>query len=175
MKMFSFADNKSNSLEKPVKDTVGGPCLLVFLQPQLILSKSLQWPIKSFSLGQSIYHDAGFGDWTGFYDWLRDSDGNALGVRYTPFEDTEFLVGEVQQLDYVKVLPPCHIEIYFSAKREFDPGLSRDQDFEYQAIFHSDDGAYALGFGMGSLTEGNHRSIEKLNVPWVTTRVLEQG
>ena len=50
------------------------------------------WPLTGFVIGSKQYRDANFGQWTGFYDWLRDSKEQVLGVRYWPFEDTEFLI-----------------------------------------------------------------------------------
>jgi hypothetical protein len=155
------------------KNTEANPCLLVLLRPTLALAKDIRWPVKDFVVGDRRYRDANFGEWTGFYDWLRDVEGNVLGVRYTPLEQTEFLTQELKGLAYVKVDPPRHVEIYFSEHRAVDPKLSCDQAFLYDAIFRSDDGEYAIGFGMEELSESNLRSPEKARAEWTVARPLE--
>lgn len=166
-------NTEPQSIPKPEKSSTGRPCLLVILRPQLTLAKDLRWPLKGFVLGEKQYHDANFGEWTGFYDWLRDREGGVLGVRYTPFEETEFLTKELKALAYVKVDPPRHLEIYFSDRREFDEKRSCDQEFLYDAIFRSGDGEYAIGFGMEELNESNLRSLEKAGAEWAVARPLE--
>src|SRR5262249_17416335 len=100
------------------------PCLLVILRPQLTLAGGLTWPLKEFVVGNKQYHDLGLGEWTAFYDWLRDSEGKLLGVRYWLEKDTEFLSDHSKQLGYVQNTPSRHIEIYFSDRRTVDPKLS---------------------------------------------------
>jgi hypothetical protein len=159
----------SKSSERPNKR----PCLLVILHPRLTLARDLRWPLKGFVVGDKQYLDAAFGDWTGFYDWLRDVDGNLLGVRYTPFEDTEFLTEHTTKLSYVKVDPSRHIEIYFSEKRAIDAKRSCDQEFLYDAVFRSDDGDYAIGFGIEELSETDLHSLEKAEAEWAAAHPLE--
>jgi hypothetical protein len=161
------------SLSKPREGPNRRPCLLVILQPQLTLARHLRWPLKGFVVGNKQYLDAAFGDWTGFYDWLRDADGNLLGVRYTPFEDTEFLIEHTEKLSYVKADPSRHIEIYFSESRAVEAKLSCDQEFLYDAVFRSDDGDYAIGFGTEELSEANLHSLEKTEAEWAVAHPLE--
>ena len=155
-----------------VKSPASRPCLLVIFRPKLTLAKSPVWPLKSFVLDDKQYHDAALGEWTGFYDWLRDASGDLLGVRYGLNEETEFLGEQTRALDYVKVVAPGYIEIYFSDRRHFEPKLSADQDFLYDPIFRSDDGEYALGFAMEDLSESELRSIENAQADWGTFRPL---
>jgi len=159
----------SKTREKPGKR----PCLLVILRPRLTLARDLEWPLKGFVVGDKRYLDASFSNWTGFYDWLRDADGNLLGVRYTPFEDTEFLIEHTSRLAYAQTDPPRDIEIYFSEKRSFDEKRSCDQEFLYDAVFRSDDGDYAIGFGIEELSETDLYSLEKSEAEWVAARPLE--
>lgn len=149
------------------------PCLLVILRPRLTLAKDIRWPLKGFVIGSKRYHDAAFGNWTGFYDWLRDAQGNLLGVRYTPSDQTEFLTEQLKGLAYVKSDPSRHLEIYFSDRREFDDTLSCDQEFLYDAVFRSDDGEYAIGFGMEELNDSNLRGLETIGAEWVVAHPAE--
>ncbi len=166
-------NTEQQSISKPEESSSRGPCLLVILRPRLTLAKDVRWPLKGFAVGNKLYHDAAFGNWTGFYDWLRDAQGNLLGVRYTPFDETEFLTEQMKGLAYVKSDPPRHLEIYFSNRREFDATLSCDQEFLYDAVFRSDDGEYAIGFGMEELNESNLRGLETRGAEWAVARPLE--
>jgi hypothetical protein len=145
----------------------GRPCLLLILRSQLTLAKDLKRPLKSFVVGKKQYHDAGFGEWTVFYDWLRDSDGKLLGVRYWLEQDTEFLVDYTKRLGYVQAVSTRHIEIYFSERRAVDPKLSCDHAFLYDAIFRSDDGEHAIGFGVEELSDDNLRTLQDAKGEWV--------
>jgi hypothetical protein len=155
------------------KRPTGRPCLLVIFRAELTLSKDIQWPLKGFAVGDRQYNEVNIGGWTGFYDWLRDSEENLLGVRYSPFKDCEFLIERTAKLQYVKPDFPRNIEIYFSERREVEAGFSCDQDFLYDAIFRSDDGEYAIGFGMEELTEANLRSLGVVAAEWVVARPLK--
>jgi hypothetical protein len=149
----------------------GRQCLLVLLRPQLALAKNLQWPLKGFVSDGKRYSDLGLGDWTEFYDWLRDSDGNVLGVRYWLRVDTEFLINYAKGMDYVQADSLRHIEIYFSERRRTNPQLSCDQDFLYDAVFCSDDGEYAIAFGTGGMSESDLRSLGNLEAVWVDVNI----
>jgi hypothetical protein len=100
------------------------------------------------------YRDAGFGDFTGFYDWLRRADGRVIGVRYLPFEASRGVGDAVAALPYVEVSADrSSLTIFFSADRAFEPAASGDQAFGGNRVFVTDDGAYALTFDAGSLDE----------------------
>jgi hypothetical protein len=165
----AMADFRGNK-ESPQPDP--NPCLLVLLGSALTLARDVRWPMAGFTIGEEKYYDASFGDWTGFYDWLRDAEGGLLGVRYTPFEQTEFLTRELENLHYVKADPPRHLEIYFSKRREIDPKRSCDQAFLYDAVFRSDKGSYAIGFGMEELNESDLRGLETIGAGWAVASPL---
>ena len=63
--------------------------------------------------------------------------------------------------------------MYFSERRSVDPTLSCDQAFLYDAIFRSDDGEYAIGFGMEELNEANLRSLQDAGAEWAHVQLLE--
>jgi hypothetical protein len=148
------------------ENTQSRECLLVMLQPQIALARIRPWPLPGFVCEGQHYRDAGFGEWTEFYDWLRDSDSNVLGVRYWLSSETEFLAHQARELSYVHLDALRCIEIYFSERREVDQSLSSDQDFLYDAIFRSDDGQYAIGFGVGELNEAELSSLQSVGAKW---------
>jgi hypothetical protein len=164
-------EQRSNLKIKP--HSAVRPCLLVILRSKLILAKDLKWPLNSFAIGDRSFHDAGFGEWTAFYDWLRDSEGKLLGVRYWLEKDTEFLIDHCRGLSYVQTTPSRHIEIFFSDGRAVDPKLSCDQAFLYDAIFYSDDGEYAIGFGIEDLSAQDLQALQNGEVEWADARRLE--
>ena len=89
--------------------------MLVAFQPRLTLVLANECADDEV---QTRYGDKGCGDWTGFYDWLRDSDGNILGVRYWPFEEIHLPIKKLSQLPYVVVAKDkSYLEIYFSDGR----------------------------------------------------------
>lgn len=148
-------------------------CLLVMLQPQLVLAELRPWPLAGFVCEGRRYQDAGFGEWTEFYDWLRDSDSNVLGVRYWLRSDTEFLAAYAKERPYIQIDPLRHLEIYFSERRGVNQSRSCDQDFLYDGIFRSDDGQYAIGFGMGGLNEADLLSLQNAGARWAEAHLLE--
>jgi hypothetical protein len=144
-------------------------CLIVILREQVKLANGGAWPFASFVSEGKCYQDAGFGDFTEFYDWLRNSRGEVLSVRYYLCADTEFLIGYAQEKDYML----CkdfgtfrYIEIYFSEHRDVDPLLSCDQGFVYDPVFRSDDDEIAIGFDMGWLSESELRALEEHTSVW---------
>jgi hypothetical protein len=141
-------------------------CLLVILQPELVLAKIRPWPLFGFVCEGRYYRDSELGEWTGFYDWLRDADSNVLGVRYWLSSETEFLAGYAKDLPYVQIVPSQAVEIYFSGQRTINQSLSCDQDFLYDGIFRSDDGTYAIGFGTGRPGEINFAGLKDSGAIW---------
>jgi hypothetical protein len=117
----------------------------------------------------------GLGEWTGFYDWLRDSGGALLGVRYWLDSSTEFLVHQAKTLPYLSVPASNQIEIYFSERRAVDSGLSCDQAFLYDALFKATDGAYAIAFGAEDLSRADLEDLEKADAHWPQVRVVPRG
>jgi hypothetical protein len=76
-------------------------------------------------------------------------------------------------MSYVQADPPRHIEIYFSERRGFNPQRSCDQEFLYDANFSSDNGEYAIAFGMEGLSKSDLDSLETAAVRWTNARFLE--
>ena len=136
-----------------------GPCLLVVLANPLVLAKAESWPHAALTVGGVEYSDTGLGEWTGFYDWLRDGERSVVGVRYWTFDYTAFLIERTRNLAYVVSDPKGFLEIYFSPRRAIEPGLSADQEFLYDPLFRSATGEHAIGFAMDSLSGPERESI----------------
>jgi hypothetical protein len=146
------------------------PCVVALLRPRLTLAKGLTWPQKAFVVNGKEYRDVGLGEWTGFYDWLRGSNGNLLGVRYWLDSSTNFLEAYTRNLAYVSIDPSRCIEVFFSDQRTFEPKLSCDQAFLYDALFRSGDGEYAIAFGAEELSGADFETLEKSGTQWAEAR-----
>lgn len=133
--------------------------LSVVLRPRLTLALIEGHPGDQLMLDEVTYRDTGYGDWTGFYDWLRDSNDRVLGLRYWP-DDTTFLLDVVRGFPYV-VVPQnnFYMEIYFSTNRDVDLEKSGDQDFLYDKVFASDTGEYLICFDTSLLSDSQVKEI----------------
>jgi hypothetical protein len=141
-------------------------CLVIFLRPRLTLGEMTSWPYdKLDAFGEQYTSIAG--EWTGFYDWLRDHDRTLLGVRYWPFESTQFVIRIAKELSYVHVVEEKCLEIFFSSHRASLDHLSSDQDFLYDPVYTSHSGACALAFSTEDLSESDNTSIRNANAEWV--------
>ena len=148
-------------------------CLIVILGKQAKLARGGAWPIASFVCEGKCYRDTGVGDFTEFYDWLRNSSGEVLGVRYYLCADTEFLMGYAQEKDYM-LSKDCgtfkYVEVYFSGQRDADPLLSCDQGFVYDPVFRSDE-EIAIAFDTGWLSDSELQMLERHTSIWNEAQV----
>jgi hypothetical protein len=127
-------------------------CVILILEESIVLAEHEPWPVQSFSIDGETYREIGLGEWTGFYDWLRDRSGNVIGVRYSSFKDIPGLIEAARTLDYVVVRSSRSLEIFLADKRESDEQHSADQEFQYDAVFHSATGRWALAFDTSALS-----------------------
>src|SRR5437762_12985942 len=103
-------------------------CLIVFLRPTLAMAEMTSWPHSKLHVFGQTYSSIA-GDWTGFYDWIRNAERKLLGVRYWPFEATEFVISRASGLSYARVSEGRDVEIFFSDERHIKEEFSKDQDF----------------------------------------------
>lgn len=89
-------------------------------------------PDNRFLLGGIEYEDSGLGDFIGFYDYLRNSAGNILGVRFLPFEDCGFSETE--------------INLIASPDENVDESKSDDQLFTDNKLYKSRNGSILITF-----------------------------
>lgn len=97
----------------------------------------------------SQFTDTGYGDWTGFYDWLR-RDGIIVGIRYWPFEQSQFLLEAVPSAVDLTIDSVGAILIFLGPVSSFDEETSCDQAFEECRLLQGDAG-YALVIGFSDL------------------------
>src|SRR5713101_2789650 len=109
------------------------PCIVVFLTPQVRLALTTNWPVVSIALNSQTYNPVGPA-WSGFYDWLRDSNGKLLGVRYHPCEQTAFVLEQASELNYAQLGSHGDVCLFVSNQRSFDLKKSVDQDVLYDQV-----------------------------------------
>jgi hypothetical protein len=115
------------------------------------------------------YFDTGYGDFTGFYDWLRTDDGTIVGVGFQPLidekDEIELLTNEFLKFSYiVKSEDVDEIDIFFSDNRKYNPSKSADQDFRNSRIYKSSDGEFAVSFGLREVIFSSLNSTYQLEV-----------
>jgi|GEM_PF-4489811 len=122
-------------------------CLIVILKEEMVLVATSECPSESFVFESNYYKDIGYGDFTGFYDWLRNNDDQIIGVRYYPFKELEFLCDAIEHLSYIVIEPKTKIlSLYFSDDHGAEQYSSDDQDFGDNRVYKSDAGEYAISF-----------------------------
>jgi hypothetical protein len=149
-------------------------CLIVILGESPRLATGSSWPITSFTSDGKCYRDCGFGEFTEFYDWLRNSRDEVIGVRFNLCADTEFLSDYAEKRNYMlsKDLGRFKfIEIYFSETWDVDLFRSCDQGFVYDPVFRSDDGEVAIAFDTGWLSESELRGLEARESLWTEAQL----
>jgi len=168
--------------EAPVlsKQTRSDGCLLVAFEkdPSLALVESC--PAQPFRMGERLYQDQGYGDWTGFYDWLRKDSAEIVGVRYWPFERTEFLIDHLAKAKLSYVQTPVarrRVEVYFAlvGSHGVDPRKSDDQTFGSNRIFLCKQNRWLISFDTTRLSESEIQTIRAVNARWETVSMSANG
>lgn len=142
--------------------------LLIELQSRPALSILAGDEPVTLRLGDKDYAGTGR-HCTFFYDWLRTSASEVVGIRFYPTKESASIAEVAQRLPYAVVTGvatptdfSCEIEIYFGDHREYDPLLSADQCFGPAPIFSSSEGDCALAFELYGLDRRQLHSIMRL-------------
>ncbi|APW41772.1 hypothetical protein [Rhodoferax saidenbachensis] len=94
-------------------------------------------------LNGEVFLDSGKGDWLGFYDWLRSTSGQVIGVRIWLDTKLPRPLFKCQGVELIKA--DQQLLIFFGQERQFDESSSGDQDFCSNQLFLSKD-RFALTF-----------------------------
>jgi hypothetical protein len=102
----------------------------------------------------ALYRDTGYGDFTGFYDWLRSPEGVVIGLRWWPFGDLGFVLETLRGREYASLDPAEeYVDIWFGSERVSIPEEPKEQDFVGNKVLVSDSGDYVLSFHAGLAPE----------------------
>ncbi len=93
--------------------------LIAVLGKELPLLSTNDLPIERCRHSGTVFTATGRHEMTGFYDWLRNTDGTLIGVRYLPFWD-EPMPDSWASLSYANtVKQESFVEIFFGDAREW--------------------------------------------------------
>jgi hypothetical protein len=114
------------------------------------------------SLNGESYVDCGLGHWVGFYDWLRDADGDIRGVRsWLSGAGTEALRQELARNSAVE-LGEREVRIWLTEDRRFDERNSDDRDFGTHRIMRTSRHKLAVTFNVENLSGGELEALAKI-------------
>src|SRR5205823_2011961 len=113
-----------------------------------------------FRLGQEAYDNLGLGDWNGFYNYLRLSRDEVIGVEFEP--DDNNLVR-----DFKRLIAPnpqllwkgTSLIIFFGKKTDFDPNWTSMGHFGSNSIFRTKANGMAITFGLQGLSEISRENL----------------
>ena len=106
------------------------------------------------------FKDTGLGDWTGFYDWLRNPARKIIGVRYWPFENAQFILDSYTQTPNVQIDPRKGLLVFFGSQTEYRENISGDQDFAEARVLVNSIGEHALLLGCPDLVESDFVGLQ---------------
>jgi len=100
------------------------------------------------NLGDKVFRLIPEGLPSGFYDWMRTTNGEVIGVRvaYPSHDGMSYLASRKNVEVGSTATTKPKICIYFGSERVFDEGKSQDQDFGGNDLFNSDGNAIIITF-----------------------------
>jgi hypothetical protein len=114
------------------------------------------------SLDGAVFSDVGYGDWMGFYDWLRTSSGKLVGIRTRlDAPGAEDLRQRIARNDAVD-LDDGEIRVWFSSEQSFSEEKSDDQELGTHRVLTSHDGLLALTFNVESLSDEEFSALSAM-------------
>lgn len=126
-------------------------------------------------MGDRVYEEEqSYGDWTGFYDWLRNPAGQVVGVRYCPFDETRFLIEDLRNFEYIDVpAGGLCLEIHFWRGEHVDRRKSDDQDFGLNKIFRaSSTSGWLISFDTTALSISELAGLRASPAKWEAVSVM---
>ena len=136
-------------------------CLIVVLGGEVGLLLARECPEGAFTINNSVFKDLGYGDFLGFYDWLRNARQRIIGVRHHVFNEFKLPFGKISELPYAEVVEYPNVvtlSVYFDAYRDIEEETSDDQCFTDNRVYRSELDEYAISFNVegviNTLSEG---------------------
>ena len=101
--------------------------------PRVMKLSAAEVVAPGIRLAEADYLDSGAGDWLGFYDWLRNLQGEVIGVRQWIDEVSTFPFST--KFEGVEASGKHgFLRIFFGQSREVDEANSCDQDFGHNRL-----------------------------------------
>jgi len=114
---------------------------------------------EELQVGDRVFFDPGFGDWIGFYDWLRSSGGEVLGVRSWLDDEAVAAIRDHVVVGNFVDWSGQQLRFWFSEQREFNEALSSDQELGTHRIMRGPDNELALTFNLERLSEAEFDTL----------------
>jgi hypothetical protein len=106
----------------------------------------------SVLINGETFVDGGLGSWIGFYDWLRTSHREVVGVRtWISGPEVEAIRRELSRNNAVDVCAN-DVRVWFAECRRFEESISDDQDLGTHRIMRNDAGELAFTFNVEGLS-----------------------
>jgi hypothetical protein len=135
-------------------------CLMIVIQPSFELVTLDECPQDGFDFFDKHYYDLGHGSFTGFYDWLRNSERKIVGVRYWPFEEFRFICEKLAHSSSVlRAQDFSHLDILFADIQDMNWHSSDDQDFGSNQLYSTDDDEWSISFATTGLNDTEAEDI----------------
>ena len=101
----------------------------------------------------------------GFFDWLRKTEHNIIGVRMFFFDYNKHI--NLFKTHYVSIMNNKSMDFFFTNDKAYNPNLSDDQDFTNNYIYRSNNAEYLLIIGLDNLTTAELKGVSE-HVPVIT-------
>lgn len=118
--------------------------LVILMVPQARCAGVLRLPLDEFRDQDRLFRQFGATDMNGFNDWLRQDDGEVIGLRYWPIGEAQEYVRMNDRFVHSMDNKRESIIFTFVPQRDWDESKSADQDFGDNSVFRSDDGMFAF-------------------------------
>lgn len=138
----------------------GDECLIAILSRPIVVAFASSVPESEFRLAETAYDNLGLGDWNGFYNYLRLSRDQVVGVEFEPddnnlLRDLKRLIGHNPQLLWKE----AGLIVFFGKKTHFDPNWTSMGHFGWNSIFRSKANVMAITFGLQGLSEISRENL----------------
>lgn len=90
----------------------------------------------------------------GFFDWLRSSDGEVVGVDLTFHDNRENAQSTLSNGNLGNRIAPDVVRVLFRSDVDIDPTISADQEFSVSRCYSAPDGRAALLFDASEVNPG---------------------
>ncbi len=138
-------------------------CLVVILADTLKFQTYPECPDGFDDHAGGLFRKYFSDDDNGFYDWLRNAEGDVIGVRWFPHEETslrDIRAGYLAELPNVTIdSDKLGLTIYFTENRRVDESKSGDQEFLENNVYFSSNGTYAISFAIDYLTDQERKFL----------------
>jgi hypothetical protein len=140
------------------------PRFKLIVWPEVTTSNEATWPDQEVRVGGEVFtliRGSDEAELNGFYDFLRTSNGEVVGIRFLPIGDFDFVsqTATAGQRLRIQGHHPPSLLIFFDQHQNYNDADSDDQEFGYNFLYGSPTGQLAVTFSLERLSKGEMNSI----------------